>query len=149
MKNTPSRHVRNRTFEPIRPETRDRRVRKTKRALHDALMGLAREKPYPAIAVKEILHRANVGRSTFYSHFRDNDDLLESSIHDLLSAMYHRTRSDKSAESIVSFSLPILQHIDAHRRGGPMMPRKGRLAMHQRLRTVLADVIVEDLATAA
>jgi hypothetical protein len=42
-------------------------VRRTKASLHDALIGLAREKPYPSIAVKEILDRANVGRSTFYT----------------------------------------------------------------------------------
>jgi AcrR family transcriptional regulator len=57
-------------------------VQRTKSSLHNALIGLAREKPYPSIAVKEILDRANVGRSTFYPHFRDKDDLLESGIHE-------------------------------------------------------------------
>jgi hypothetical protein len=40
-------------------------VRRTKASLHNALIGLARETPYPSIAVKEILNRANVGKSTF------------------------------------------------------------------------------------
>jgi AcrR family transcriptional regulator len=47
-------------------------------------MGLAREKPCPSIAVKEIPDRATVGRSTFYTHFRNKDDRLETGIHEIL-----------------------------------------------------------------
>jgi len=39
------------------------------------LIDLAHEKPYDSIAVKEILDRANVGRSTFYTHFQDKHEL--------------------------------------------------------------------------
>src|SRR5215469_931964 len=49
---------------------KDRRVQRTRDLLHEALGSLIREKPYDEIAVKEILDRANVGRSTFYLHFR-------------------------------------------------------------------------------
>src|SRR5207248_2698170 len=62
----------------------DRRVARTQKLLRDALHSLIRERDYDSIAVKEILDRANVGRSTFYMHFRDKDDLLASSICDLL-----------------------------------------------------------------
>lgn len=40
----------------------DRRVQKTQSLLREALVSLIREKSYDAIAVKEILDRANVGR---------------------------------------------------------------------------------------
>src|SRR5215217_9115898 len=97
VKNVHHRPVRNGTFARNSPETADRRVQRTKSSLHNALIGLAREKPYPSIAVKEILDRANVGRSTFYMHFRDKDDLLESGIREILGQFHAGPRRSGSA----------------------------------------------------
>ena len=54
----------------------DRRVQKTRQALQNALIELTLEKGYDAVMVQDILDRANVGRSTFYAHYQDKDDLL-------------------------------------------------------------------------
>jgi AcrR family transcriptional regulator len=54
----------------------DRRVRRTRRILIEALIALILEKGYSKITVQDILDRADVGRSTFYSHFRDREALL-------------------------------------------------------------------------
>jgi AcrR family transcriptional regulator len=144
-----SRHVRNRTSGSNRPETRDRRVQKTKSSLRDALIGLAREKPYDSIAVKEILDRANVGRSTFYTHFGDKHELLESGIHELLRSVYERPRPGSALEQVIAFSLPILKYIDEHRRAdGPRMSREGRVSMHEHLQDRLTNLIADDLAVA-
>ena len=56
----------------------DRRVQKTHKLLQDALIELVAEKGYATITIQEILDRANVGRSTFYAHFQDKDQLLHS-----------------------------------------------------------------------
>jgi AcrR family transcriptional regulator len=53
----------------------DARVRRTRDALGDALVELMQEKPFDSITVQDVLDRANVGRSTFYSHFSDKEDL--------------------------------------------------------------------------
>src|SRR5207245_11671341 len=45
-------------------------------ALGTSLIELMLEKHYDSITVQDIIDRANVGRSTFYSHFRDKEDLL-------------------------------------------------------------------------
>ncbi|MBI2333134.1 MAG: TetR/AcrR family transcriptional regulator [Chloroflexi bacterium] len=56
----------------------DRRVQKTRKLLQDALIELIVEKSYESVSIREILERANVGRSTFYAHFQDKDQLLHS-----------------------------------------------------------------------
>ena len=60
------------------PYIMDRRVQKTRKLLQDALIELVAEKGYESITIQEILDKANVGRSTFYAHFQDKDQLLHS-----------------------------------------------------------------------
>ena len=60
----------------------DARVRRTRDALGDALITLMQEKPFETITVQDVLDRARVGRSTFYSHYSDKDDLLMSDADD-------------------------------------------------------------------
>ena len=54
----------------------DRRVRRTRERLHQALIDLVIEKGYHQITVQDLTDRADVGRSTFYSHYETKDDLL-------------------------------------------------------------------------
>jgi AcrR family transcriptional regulator len=61
----------------------DRRVGKTKRALKEALTGLILEKGYEGVTVQDIIDRADVGRSTFYAHFVDKDELMMAIFSDL------------------------------------------------------------------
>jgi len=60
---------------PIRKN--DRRAHRTKRSLSAALVGLIKEKRFDDITVQNVIERADVGRSTFYSHFRDKEDLFQ------------------------------------------------------------------------
>jgi AcrR family transcriptional regulator len=60
------------------PNNVDRRVQKTRKLLQDALIELVAEKGYESVSIQEILDKANVGRSTFYAHFQDKDQLLHS-----------------------------------------------------------------------
>nr|HEX4315854.1 TetR/AcrR family transcriptional regulator [Kofleriaceae bacterium] len=61
-----------------RPESGDRRVRRTRRLLQEALRSLVLEKGYDAVTIQDILDRADVARATLYAHFRDKDDLMMS-----------------------------------------------------------------------
>jgi len=62
----------------------DLRVRRTRDRLGDALIALIQEKPFDAITVQQVLDRAGVGRSTFYAHFRDKEDLFVSDVEEFL-----------------------------------------------------------------
>ena len=65
----------------------DARVRRTRDALGDALVALMQEKPFDTITVQDVLDRANVSRSTFYSHYSDKDDLLMSDAEEFFEAI--------------------------------------------------------------
>ena len=54
----------------------DRRIRRTRGALADALVQLTSEKPYDSIQVRDITDRADVGYATFYRHYGSKDDLM-------------------------------------------------------------------------
>src|SRR4026207_1793601 len=54
----------------------DRRSQRTRHLLGAAPVELIREKDYSTITVSDIIERANVGRSTFYAHYRDKDTLF-------------------------------------------------------------------------
>ena len=54
----------------------DRRVQRTLQSLRTALFELIKEKNYDEISIEEITERANVGRATFYLHYKDKEDLL-------------------------------------------------------------------------
>jgi AcrR family transcriptional regulator len=133
------------------PEKRvkDRRIQKTQALLHEALGSLIREKPYDEIVVKEILDRANVGRSTFYMHYRDKDELLASGIHEMRRAVHAAevALSEKKDERIIRFSRAVFEHIHWHRHVGTAgMGTRGRAIIHEHLRKVLAEQIANDLS---
>jgi AcrR family transcriptional regulator len=65
----------------------DRRVLRTRDTLGDALVALMQEKHFDQITVREVLDRAGVGRSTFYAHYRDKDDLFLSDVEDFLASV--------------------------------------------------------------
>jgi AcrR family transcriptional regulator len=61
----------------------DRRVGRTRKALKEALTDLILEEGYEGVTVQDVIDRADVGRSTFYAHFVDKDDLLMAILADL------------------------------------------------------------------
>ncbi len=106
----------------------DRRVSRTRNLLQDALVALIVEKGYDAITVQDILDKANVGRSTFYAHFLDKQDLLMGGLERLKAALAEQQRAalmEPSARRVdpgalkerpLAFSLPMLLHVKSHHR---------------------------------
>ena len=88
----------------------DRRIQRTRQLLQDALITLILEQGYDKITVQHIIDEANVGRSTFYAHYLDKDDLMASSM-DLLRGELHQHLSgaggggEEEEETAVSLAL--------------------------------------------
>lgn len=55
-------------------------MRRTRRVLTDAFLDLIVERPYDEISVADVIERAGVGRSTFYLHYGNKDDILRQSL---------------------------------------------------------------------
>lgn len=61
----------------VRKENRiDRRVQRTRKLLWDALVDLILRKGYENVTIKDIIDEANIGRSTFYAHYENKEQLL-------------------------------------------------------------------------
>jgi AcrR family transcriptional regulator len=118
----------------------DRRSKRTRQLLNQALLGLMLEKRYDEITVQDIIDRANVGRSTFYAHYLDKEDLLVSEFTRVLDALVqHIDRGEREGQLAPPNLAPFFGHVQEHYplykalvRGGMMnlLYKKG----HERLR---------------
>src|SRR5579884_1423278 len=133
------------------PAKPDRRVRRTHELLEAALLSLIKEKEFDAISVQEIIDRANVGRATFYAHYDNKEDLLESGFDGLLETLREHQRAARTGradgnERFFAFSRHLLTHAHAHREIFPAMisERGGALIQHL-LRRLLLKVVREDV----
>jgi len=93
----------------------DRRIQRTRQLLLNSLVDLTLEKGYETITVQEIIDRANIGRSTFYFHFRDKEDLLLSGFENLRESYEVFYRHLSPNQTGWDFSLTLFQHADQNR----------------------------------
>ena len=83
----------------------DRRSQRTRHLLSEAFVQLMREKGYSAITVNDLIERANIGRSTFYSHYRDKDDLFVHELDRVIEALSHRIPQEEELPYFPSLGL--------------------------------------------
>jgi len=124
----------------------DRRVRRTQKLLHRALMSLVLEKKYDSITIQEILDRADIGRSTFYAHFKGKDELLISGIHELRGTLESAIQSERSPskhhEAVVGVSLAMFQHASEYREVyHALLNTQGWPIFRQRLEEMVDEII--------
>jgi AcrR family transcriptional regulator len=99
----------------------DRRVRRTRRLLREALLELILEKGYDALTVQDVLDRADVGRATFYAHFHDKDELLVSGAEDIRESLRRKMAgfiAGRGTAEPDGFDVTrvLFEHAAAHRR---------------------------------
>lgn len=87
----------------------DRRARRTRRLLREAMVRLVLERGYAGVTVEDIAEHADVGRATFYSHYRDKDDLLTQVVAELLEELEARTMPLISTDSAAFTGKPVLE----------------------------------------
>jgi AcrR family transcriptional regulator len=99
------------------PKRIDRRVARTRQQLQAALIALMQQRAFEEVTVEEICAAANVGRSTFYTHFTGRDDLLRKGLKDF-EAQLAEGQTDRAELSAAagrfSFVLPMFAHAQGH-----------------------------------
>src|SRR3989442_3487180 len=84
---------------PLKSKKEDRRTNRTRRSLSAALVELVKEKRFDDITVQNVIDRADVGRSTFYSHFRDKEDLFQKDWERFLDMLAQQIDWDKAGQA--------------------------------------------------
>lgn len=105
----------------------DQRVRRTHERLGSALVALIQEKSIDEVTVQEVLDRASVGRSTFYLHFRDKNDLLLSQLEKFLEMMSTALSARKEKSHRVVPVAEMFEHIGSQKKMYRALADSGRL----------------------
>ena len=130
----------------------DRRTARTRRALHGALISLILRKGYDAITVQEIIDEADVGRATFYAHYRGKEDLLRGGFEELRAELKAARRAgsskqDAELDAPLSFSFAMFEHACAYRDVyRAMVGGRGGVIASQEIRRVLSEMVKEELS---
>lgn len=87
----------------------DLRVTKTKKNLYDGLLLMMKEKTFEEIKVSDICNVALTNRSTFYDHFTDKYELLDSLIVDLEKGLVKKLEENSSSTSAKSYYMKMIE----------------------------------------
>lgn len=118
----------------------DRRVRRTKERLRSALVSLIVEKGYDKTTVQDLIDRADVGRSTFYSHYETKNDLLLSTLDGLTADIAQSMAADQAEKEAILPALGVFRHIaDKHRHYQALIGSRGIDIVHRAALQTLTD----------
>lgn len=137
--------------EQMKATSEDRRIQKTRRALREALVSIMFEKSYDSILTQELLDRANVGRSTFYTHFRDKDELLIDGLLELKQFLFDAKKvashaSGKTHERVIGFSQALFDHAYSHKKlYRALIGGAGWTIVRQQLEGMLVDLMKDEV----
>lgn len=110
----------------MKQDSTDRRSLRTRQLLSSALSELMLSRRYESISVQEITDRANVGRSTFYAHFTDKDDLLAATVRRMVSGLETDVPGPRNT---LSPSIGLFHHVGDHAQHYLMMARGRHLTL--------------------
>lgn len=93
----------------------DRRQRRTREAIFSAFSELLKKHRYENITVQDIIDKADIGRSTFYSHFETKDTLLKAMCSDIFEHIIEGEDCDypESSDTLISKLTHILWHFES------------------------------------
>lgn len=117
----------------------DRRIQRTRHLLQNALISLILEMGYDSVRVQDITDRANLGRATFYLHYRDKEELLVKSLQAVCDDLAERAQN---REKRTPMGLVAFQHAEENRDlYRAMLGAKGTSAITRQIK----DYAIQDI----
>jgi len=124
----------------------DRRVERTRRVLREALIALILERGWDAVTVRDICDRADVGRSTFYTHFVDKEDLLVGGLDDLGKHLREQFAAI-GGPGPLGFLRGLIEHVVEQKKlFRAIIGKRGGHVVQQKFRAQLVELVQADLA---
>ncbi len=124
----------------------DRRSQRTRQAIHDAMFDLMAKKGYEAVSIKDIIERANVGRSTFYAHYANKDELLASQLDRLVEMVLQHAPQELSDENPYFPALGLFRHVQEQWKLYKILSRESGMNLHtQQLQKSISEKVEQRL----
>lgn len=124
----------------------DLRIIKTKRNLYDSLTKLMSIKEFEDIKVSDICNLALINRSTFYAHFNDKYELLNSFIYDLKDDLQEQISSNEKIDDLKNYYINMitvfLDHIDKNIKIYSMIVKKNSNSI---VMDMISNTLFEDI----
>jgi AcrR family transcriptional regulator len=129
------------------PESTDRRVVRTRTALREALISLILERGWDAVGIQDICERAGIGRSTFYTHFADKEELLVIGFDDLRRMLRQSSQASAGSGNVLRFTRGLLEHAHDNRRlFRALVGKRSSQTVQKRFLQLIIELTKEELA---
>jgi AcrR family transcriptional regulator len=133
----------------------DRRISRTRGLLQHAFIALIIRKGYDETTIQDICEEANVGRSTFYSHYTSKEDLKRKGLEHIRAALVARQKAPKSGPqnevtTPFGFSLTMFEHARDHLPlYRALLGSDGATISLGSIRQIIADLVRTELRAAS
>lgn len=122
----------------------NRKVRYTKMVLQDSLIELMKEKPISKITIKALCEKADINRSTFYSHYADQYDLLRTIEDETISWLKEVAKSiitETNQDQIMPILVSVMQYIvDNSKHLQVLMSEQGDINFQKQLFMIIYEI---------
>ena len=130
----------------MKQQKQDRRSQRTIRLINAAMIDLLSEKRYTDISVQDILDRADVGRSTFYTHYYDKEDVFEGIAEQILASFNQQFQQAEAGQLLPA--LELFRHVqEEHRLFQNLLGGQGEEMIWKAVQTILSRNIEQSLVS--
>lgn len=135
------------------PPSVDRRIRKSKVALKNALLSLMQSKDFKHISITDIVQLADLNRGTFYKHYPDKEELLEEIIDEVMKDLITSYRAPYESLTVFEVSkltasaIKIFEHVATNANFYTLLGKSNILAgLQARVCNELSQLVLQDIS---